>query len=402
MKAVILAANRSERLSPFTETRPKPMIRIAGKYILESTLEFLKEVGIRDILLVVNYKKEMIRDYFAHGDHFGVNIEYVFQESIEGIGHALRLCEAALGSLEPFLLVYGDVLADGNIFHEALKVHYETGNDLAVVTLPPSSEEFGNVYLDHEMKIRRLIEKPREGQRANYVFSGIFVLSSCVFRHLVTYQNDMEQCFQALIRDNGLQATLWENGWIDIIYPWHILEANKMMMNLWQEARVHDSVRMKGQVHLEGPVIVEKNVVIESGTILQGPCYIGQNSYVGNNSLLRHYSVLGPDSIIGYGCELKNCVLLGANSVGRLSFVGDSVVGENVKLGSGITTVNHWSDFLEIDYTSHGKTVNSRLKKLGSFIGDNVIIGARHTLAPGTAIQPNEVIPNNLSLLSNR
>ena len=401
MKAVILAANRSERLSPFTETRPKPMIRIAGKYILETTIEFLREVGIREILLVVNYKREMIREYFAHGEHLGVNIEFVFQESVEGIGHALRLCESALGGVEPFLLVYGDVLADGNIFQEALKVHYETGDDLAVVTLPPSSKEFGNVYLDHEMKIRRLVEKPQEGQRANYVFAGIFVLSSNIFQQLLTYQNDMEQCFQALIRENGLQASLWERGWIDIIYPWHILEANKMMMNLWQEARIHNSVHMKGQVNLEGPVIIEENVVIDSGTILRGPCYIGQNSYVGNNSLIRSYSVLGPDSTIGYASELKNCVLLGANSIGGLSFVEDSVVGENVKLGSGITTVNHWSDFSAIGYTSHGRTVNSRLQKLGSFIGDNAIIGARHTLAPGTAIQPNVVIPDNFSFPPN-
>lgn len=400
MKAVILVATQSERLNPFTETRPKPMIRIAGKYILETTLEFLKEVGIYDILLVVNYKQEMIQDYFAYGDHWGMNIEFMFQESIEGIGHALKSSEAMLEKDEPFLLVYGDVLADGNIFREALKVYYETGEDLAVVTLPPSSREFGNVYLDHEMKIRRLVEKPQEGQFANYVFAGIFVLSPQIFQRLEEHHNDMEQCFQSVIHEKGLQATLWENGWIDIIYPWHILEANKMMMDLWQEARIDQSVVMKGQIHMEGPVIVKENVTIESGTILKGPCYIGENSYIGNNTLLRSYSVLGPNSMVGYGCELKNCVLLGESTIGRLSFVGDSVVGENVKLGSGMTTVNHWPDFSTIDFLSAGLSMKSGLEKLGAFIGDNVTIGARHTLAPGTSIQPGVTIPDNLSLPS--
>ena len=402
MKAVILAANRSERLNPFTETRPKPMIRIAGNYILETSIEFLREVGIREIILVVNYKRDMIQEYFSYGDPLGVNIEYVVQESIEGIGNALKLCEPILGKDEPFLLVYGDVLADGNIFQDALKTHYETGEDLAVVSLPQSSEEFGNVYLDHEMRIRRLIEKPQEGQTANYVFAGVFVLSSSIFQRLEAYQNDMEQCFQALIHEKGLQATLWEKGWIDIIYPWHILEANKMMMDLWQEARVHHSVVMQGQVHLEGPVIVEKNVTIESGTILKGPCFIGQNSYIGNNALIRGYSVLGPNSLIGYGSELKNSVLLGASNIGRLSFVGDSVVGENVKLGSGTTTVNHLPDFTTIQYKSGKRMVNSGLEKLGAFIGDNVIIGARHTLAPGTSIKSGEMILDNLTLPSNQ
>ncbi len=402
MKAVILAANRSERLNPFTETRPKPMIRIAGKYILETTIEFLREVGIRDILLVVNYKQDMIQDYFSYGDQLGVNIEYVVQESIEGIGHALKLCEPVLGKEEPFLLVYGDVLVDGNIFHEALKTHYETGEDLAVVTLPQSSEEFGNVYLDHEMKIRRLIEKPQKGQTANYVFAGAFVLSSTIFQQLDEHQNDMEQCYQTLIHEKGLQATLWEKGWIDIIYPWHILEANKMMMNLQQEARIHNSVVMKGQVYLEGPVIIEENVIIESGTILKGPCFIGRNSYIGNNALIRDFSVLGPDSLIGYGTELKNSVLFGASNIGRLSFVGDSVVGENVELGSGTTTVNHLPDFTIIESNVGNELVNSRLKKVGAFIGDNVVIGARHTLAPGASVASGEIIPDNLTLPSNR
>lgn len=400
MKAVILAATRSERLDPFTETRPKPMIRIAGKYILETTLEFLKQVGVHDVLLVVNHKREVIQDHFGYGDSLGMNLEFIVQEPLAGIGDGLKLCETFLEKDDPFLLVYGDVLADSNIFQDALKVHYETGEDLAVVALPSSSEAFGNVYLDHEMKIRRLVEKPQEGALANYVFAGIFVLSPNIFQRLEEHHNDMEQCLQTLIQEKGLQASLWEKGWIDILHPWHILEANEMMMNRWQESRIHQSVVMKGQVHIEGAVIIEKNVTLESGTILKGPCYIGANSYVGNNVLLRSYSVLGPNSLVGYGSELKNCVLLGKSTIGRLSFVGDSVVGENVKLGSGATTVNHWSDFSAVQLLVSGEKVSSGLKKLGAFIGDNVDIGARHTLAPGTSIPSGSIIPDNLSFPS--
>ncbi|MBF0286602.1 MAG: NTP transferase domain-containing protein [SAR324 cluster bacterium] len=402
MKAVILAANQSEQLYPFTQTRPKPMMRIAGKYILENTIEYLREVGLRDIILVVNYKREMIQDYFAYGDQLGVKIEYVVQESMDGIGHALKLCEPLLGKKESFLLVYGDVLTDGNIFHEALKNYYEMGEEMAVVTLPKSSEKFGNVYLDHEMKIRRLIEKPQKGHNANYVFAGVFLLSSSFFQRLDKRQNDIELCFQDMIHENGLQATLWEKGWIDIIYPWHILEANRMMMRLWKEARIHHTVSMKDQVCIEGPVIIEEKVVIEAGSILKGPCFIGKNSYIGNNALIRRFSVLGPNSIIGYGTELKNCVLFGASNIGRLSFVGDSVVGENVKLGSGTTTVNHWPDFAPIQYHLSSESVDSGFKKLGAFIGDDVIIGARHTLGPGTIIESKKNIEDSITLSPNR
>lgn len=402
MKAVVLVANHSERLDPFTKTRPKPMMRIAGKYILDNTVEYLRDVGIRDIILVVNYQKEMIQQHFGHGDQHGVNIEYVFQESLDGIGSAVKLCKPLLHEHESFLLVYGDVLSDGNLFQNALKSHYELGEDIAVVALPTSSEEYGNVYLDHLMKINRLVEKPQAGQQSNYVFAGAFIFSLEIFDRLESCDYDMEHCFHMIIREKGLQATIWEDEWIDIIYPWHILEANKMMMNLWTEARIHHTVKMNGKVQIDGPVFIDEKVVIESGTILKGPCYIGKNSYIGNNTLIRSYSVLGPNSVIGYGCELKNCVLFGTSTIGRLSFIGDSVVGENVSLGSGTTTVNHWPEYESVHYSCGNVSVNSGMSKLGAFIGDKVIIGARHTLPPGAAIEPNLIIPDNISLPSNK
>ncbi len=401
MKAVILAANKSDRLSPFTETRPKPMIRIAGKHILTTMIEYLREVGIREIILVVNHKREMIQEFYAYGNEFGVKIEYVVQEALEGIGHAIKLCETFLNQDEHFLLSYGDVLANGNIFQEALKTFYETGEELAVVALPKSSQEYGNVYLDPQMKIRRWVEKPQKGQWSNYVFSGVFVLSTEIFQRLDQFQNDVEQCFQGLIQEKRLHASLWEKGWIDIIYPWNILEANKMMMNLWKVAQIDNTAILKGNVQIEGPVIIEEKVVIESGTTLKGPCFIGKNSYIGNNCLIRGYSVVGANSTIGYGSELKNCVLLGKTTIGRLSFVGDSVVGMNVNLGSGTTTVNHQPSYSEIQFQTEHGTIDSKLVKVGAFIGDDVVIGARHTLGPGTVIKPGRMIDDNISLESN-
>ena len=379
MKAVILAANLSIRLSPFIETRCKPMIRIAGKYILENSIFFLKEAGIHDIVLVVNHQQDMVRQYFGSGQTFGVNLEYVVQEKVEGIGHALSLCRSSLEK-EPFLLVYGDVLTD-----------------VALVTLPESSKEFGNVYLDHEMKISRLVEKPQANQ-SNYVFAGMFVLFPKIFELLAEKQNDVSRCYEQMVESNKLQACLWEKGWIDMIHPWHILDANKMIMSSWQTAEIDSTVKLLGHVHFEGAVRIGPGVTIESGTVLKGPCYIGSNSYVGNNSLIRNFSAIGPDSIVGYGSELKNCVLFGNNDVGRLSFVGDSVFGENVKSGSGLTTVNHTVDYGQIACKSESDLIETGLTKLGSFIGDSVTIGARHALGPGSIVESKKIIADFITL----
>jgi bifunctional UDP-N-acetylglucosamine pyrophosphorylase/glucosamine-1-phosphate N-acetyltransferase len=185
---------------------------------------------------------------------------------------------------------------------------------------------------------------------------------------------------------------------MDMIHPWHILDANRMLMSSWQTAEIDSTVKLLGHVHLEGAVRIGPDVTIESGTVLKGPCYIGANSYVGNNSLIRNFSAIGPNSMVGYGSELKNCVLFGNNDVGRLSFVGDSVLGENVKSGSGLTTVNHTVDYSQITCSSNSDSVETGLTKLGAFIGDSVSIGARHTLGPGSIVESGKIIADCITL----
>jgi len=396
MKSVILAANRSSRLIPFVKTRSAPMIRIAGQYILEKTILYLKEAGINEIILVIDEQQDMITDFFGSGHQFGLSIEYVVQQKKQGIGQALSLCEKMLDK-KPFLLVYGDALTDFNPILSLLQTYSETNREISLVALPESSKDFGNVYLDHEMRIMRFIEKPSANQ-SNYVFAGFYILFSDIFDLLKKYDNDISKCYAHLIEERRINACIWEKGWIDMIYPWHILNANQMLMNSWETSQIDSKSKLIGQVYLEGAVRIGPNVTIESGTILKGPCYIGPNSYVGNNCLIRKYSAIGPSSIIGYGSELKNCVLFGKNDVGRLSFVGDSVVGENVVSGSGLTTVNHTVDYSPINCSINKKSIQTGLTKLGAFIGDNVSIGARHTLGPGSIIESGKIMEDCITI----
>ena len=116
------------------------MIRVAGGPILEYTLKSLHQAGFREILMVVNHEQEGIRAHFGSGDHLNLNLEYVVQESPKGIGNALWTCRSWLEN-EPFCLVYGDVLTDGNPFIPMLDAYSESGQDLAMFTLHDSSTE---------------------------------------------------------------------------------------------------------------------------------------------------------------------------------------------------------------------------------------------------------------------
>ena len=398
MKAVILAAAPSERLRPFTETRAKPMIRVAGTTILEYMMTALQGAGIRDILVVVNHMRASIEEDFGHGHRLGLSIDYIVQDKLDGIGGALRRCARELKD-EPFLLIYGDVLATGFPFGRLQEEFTEHGGAVAAVTLPRASAEFGNVYLGQDMKIEGFVEKPSGRRLANHVLAGIFLLPSAVFGMLSKAKDDIEQVYQGLIGEGRLHGTLWDGGWIDITRPWHILSANQMLMDLWDGSRIHQSVLMKGQVHLEGAVHIEEGVTIEAGTVIKGPVFIGRGSYIGNNCLLRGYTSLGPESVVGYGTELKNCVLFGRSTLGRLSFIGDSVIGERVHLGTGVATVNNLKDRGEISVRDGEGTLATSMRKLGAFIGDDTWIGSRHVLAPGTRIHAGYHAPDRITIL---
>jgi len=398
MKVLILAGGSGENLFPFTATRPKSMLSLAGKYILESILGLLKATGLNESYIIVCHQKQRIIDYFGDGYDFGIHIHYVHQQEPRGIGDALYTAKDKILPGEYFLLVYGDILTFDNIFSHTLQTFRTVKSPVAAIYLPPSSLLYGNVYLNNEMKITRLVEKPKEGLAGNYVLAGVYVLPSTIFSLLEQTDKNMEAALNRLIQEMGIQASIWEGDWIDIGYPWEILSANKLIMDRWTQASIDRSVNFRGDVKLEGPVKIEEGVTVESGTVLKGPCYIGAGSFIGNNVLVREYTSIGPETQVGFGVELKNCVIQGRCKIGRLSFVGDSVVGEGAYLGSGTVTVNFNLDDSPVTLTINGRIYKPGLKKLGAFIGDAAKIGAGHTLPAGTIIRAEEIIPPNYSL----
>lgn len=395
MKALILAAGKGANLVPFTTTRPKPMINVGGGFILENTIHLLKESGINVINIVVGHEADTIIKYFGRGIDFGANIYYIHQEKITGIGNALYMARERFNPGEYFILVYGDIITSANIFNYTLQSFNMIKGPVASVCLTPSTKMFGNVYLNNEMKITKIIEKPKKGNLGNYVLAGVFILPSDFFHILEKTKFNMETALGRLIKEIGLRASIWEEDWIDVEYPWDTLMANKIIMDSWERASISKSAQLKGDVRIEGPVRIEDNVEIRSGTIIEGPSFIGAGSFIGNNVLIRKYTFIGKGCTIGYGVELKNCILFGNSLVGRLSFIGDSVIGSNVYIGSGTMTINGNLDKSTVKAVVNRKIMNTHLNKVGSFIGDNVVIGSGNTIMAGAIINTEVKIPHH-------
>ena len=208
-----------------------------------------------------------------------------------------------------------------------------------------------------------------------------FMCSHKVFFELLENNGrSMEKAIKELVKDEGLRASMWEDEWLDVVYPWEILRANRIIMDSWEHSQISKTVTLEANVTIQGTVYIEDDVVIKAGAVLEGPCSIGKGCYIGNNSLIRSYTALGDNCSVGYGVELKNCVVQQNSHIGRLSFIGDSVLGENVDIGAGTMTVNRKLDWSTIKVIHQKKARDTGILKLGAFIGDDVAIGAGNSI----------------------
>lgn len=396
MKALILAAGGGLNMTPFSETMPKSMIHVAGRPILYRSLQMLRESGFSDVCLVTGPHGDKVSEYFGSGESMELNLSYTGQKKADGIGKAVLLAEKSFNPGEHFILIYSDVVTDQNLFSNVLQTFGLANLPTAGIVLPLESSAFGNVYIDKNMNITKIVEKPAGKGTGNYVLSGVYVLPYTFFENLRKAGGDMAKALMLVVKGEGMKATIWEKGWIDIGAPWDILSANRMIMDTWKTSSVHKDITVK-DAKIKGPVHIEEGVTIRSGAIIQGPSFIGKGSYIGNNVLIRKYSSLGPNSVVGFGVELKNCVLFGNSRIGRLSFIGDSAIGMNVDVGSGTMTINGKIDKSEIVVKVRGKKTATGMNCLGSFIGDNTVLGSGHTIEAGSIIGHGIVIPHNYS-----
>ncbi len=110
-KAVLLAAGRGTRMRELTSDLPKPMLRVQGKPILQHIIEGMRAAGVMDVLLIVGWRAEVVREFFGEGAAFGVRIGYVTQVEQDGTGKVVELARDFCAT-DPFLLSYGDILIE--------------------------------------------------------------------------------------------------------------------------------------------------------------------------------------------------------------------------------------------------------------------------------------------------
>ena len=184
MKAMILAAGRGTRLGDLGAGLPKPMLRLAGRPVLEWTLETLHAAGIVDVIINLHHAGDVIRTHFGDGSALGMAIEYVFEPELLGTAGAVRNARRLLEGGR-FLVVYGDTVLDWD--PRPMVADHEAAGALASIAVSEVADpsNMGVVIFDERRRITTFVEKPGpRPELGRWVNAGLYVLEPAIFEHI--------------------------------------------------------------------------------------------------------------------------------------------------------------------------------------------------------------------------
>jgi glucose-1-phosphate thymidylyltransferase len=368
-QAIILAAGEGQRLRPFTVTRPKAMLAIAGKPILQYAVEALAGNGIRNIVLVTGYRKEQVFDYMGSGEDFGVEITYVNQEAQLGTAHALSQAEGV--AEDEFLVISGDNLIEAATIAEFAGVK----PDALLVKRVDNPVRYGVVNI-RKKNVIDIIEKPREAG-GNLVNTGIYAFTRDVFR-LTRSILDIPDVINEMIAGGRTVRALEATGtWLDVVYPWDILSLNGAVL---PNVAASTGGVIEPGVTLKGHVSVGKDTVIRSGSYIRGPAVIGSGCDIGPSVSIMPATSVGDNVVISSFTEVKNSVIGDDANIGTGAVIGDSVIGKGCVVRGRFTACGGQSEVRIND--------ESPLVNVGAMLGEDC------TVESGVVAQPGAIIGN--------
>ncbi|HVP25653.1 MAG TPA: sugar phosphate nucleotidyltransferase [Methanomicrobiales archaeon] len=357
MQAVILAAGEGTRLRPLTRSKPKALIPVANRPIIAHVIDALTANGIRDIVVVVGYRRESVQAFLNDLD---VPVRTVVQEKQLGTAHAIR--SAVPEITEDFLVLPGDNYIDAGSIAKI------KGEPCAMLVKEhPSPSNFG-VVLIRDGLVAGIIEKPEEASTLT-VSTGILSLPRDVLGSLAG-KNEIPDALMGLIRKGMRMKAIMAGNWMDAIYPWDLLRMNQSLLSLVTSEKAG---RMAGNVAFTGAVRVGKGTSIGPNSTITGPVVIGEDCRIGPGSCILPGTSIGSRVTIDPFTMLGSSLVMDDTFIGSHSRILDAVIGEGCRI----------ADHTSTDGTPSLFSIEGKVQKaeFGAVLGDRV------TTAPFTVLR---------------
>ena len=366
-QAVILAAGEGQRLRPFTVTRPKAMISIADKPILQHIVESLARCGIRDIVIVVGYRKTQVLDFMGSGEKFGVKISYVSQDKQLGTAHAL--CRVKDKVQDEFLVLPGDNLIEAATIADFVEVRPEA----VLVKRVKDPQRYGVIDAVGD-EIRSITEKPADAG-SNLINTGIYAFSKDIFKYAEDVLDIPDAINHMIASGRAIKAVETKGAWLDVIYPWDVISLNHAIL---QNINTSVGGTIEDGVTLNGKVIIGADTVVRAGTCIYGPAVIGDGCEIGPNVCIMPSTSIGDNVVISSFTQVKNSVIGDDVTLGPGCFVSDSVIDKGTNIKGRFTALGGPS---EVRIGSETPEIN-----VGVIMGEDCAVEANVTAQPGAVI----------------
>ncbi|SDJ85667.1 bifunctional sugar-1-phosphate nucleotidylyltransferase/acetyltransferase [Natronorubrum texcoconense] len=374
MKAVVLAAGQGTRIRPLSDSVPKPMLPVADRPLVAHTIDAAVDAGADEIVLVIGYEADTVRDYFG-AEYRGVPVSYAVQTEQAGTAHAVNTAREHIEG--PFAVLNGDNLYDPAAID---RLFTECPAICAIEVAEPRN--YGVLSTEGD-SVTGIVEKPADPP-TNLANAGAYAFPEEAKKWLEVPESERGEHeitdVVARVIDEFDVTPVTLERWLDVGRPWELLEANEWKIGDL-ERRIDGDV--SEDAHLQGDVVVEDGATVKPGVVVEGPALIRSGATVGPNAYVRGATLIDEGAKVGHAAEVKNSVLSRDASVSHLSYVGDSILGRDVNFGAGTNVANLRHDDGDIEFTVKGERVSTGRRKFGVVAGDGAKTGINSSLSPG-------------------
>lgn len=328
MKGLIMAGGEGTRLRPLTCGRPKPMVDVMGRPVMEYIIELMKNAGITDIAVTLMYMPHIITEHFGDGSKFGVRIKYYIEDTPLGTAGSVKNAQEFFD--DTFIIVSGDSLTDIDI-KKAAEFHKEKGSEATIVLKSVDNPlEYGIVVTDESGAIIRFLEKPSWSE----VFSdtantGIYILNPSVLSLIPPserYDFSRDLFPKMLAGGHRMFGFVADGYWCDI---GDLSAYKKCHFDILDK-----KVGIKLNCVEKNGILMHDTAAVHPDSVISAPCYIGDLVSIERGAKIMPYSIVGSNSRICEGSSVKKSVIQKNVTIARTTQVRGCIIADGVRVGA--------------------------------------------------------------------
>ena len=318
LKALILVGGFGTRLRPLTFSKPKPLVEFINKPMLVHQIEALKEVGVDEVILAVNYQSEKMQDFLnIVSQKYQIKLSLSKENEPLGTAGPIGLAKELLLKTEgDEIFVFNSDITCKFPLKDMLEFHRKHGKEGTIATTKVKDPSRFGVIVSENNKILKFVEKPKEfvGDDIN---AGLYVFNKKFLNRVNPVPTSIErEVFPQMASDGELYKFSLEGFWADIGQPKDFLFGTKLFLE-----------------HLNKN---NKDLLQKESNIIKGNVFFGENVKVEEGAVIGPNVVLGDNVVIKKGTKIINSVVLQNVVVSEYSFINDCIIGWKSQIGKWV------------------------------------------------------------------